>query len=174
LFAEAERLRSEAYEITKRLGLLEMMGRHGRAEMVGSVALNLVVKRDIDLHLLTPEANLLAVIDALYHELIEREDVSEVRISDYRAEGGIKLGIDAYNGPSGDWSIDLWVTNRPEATAFAETAYLRQRLTTEHRRAILVLKRHYHALGQLRHGLSTRIYHAVLESGVRTVEEFER
>jgi hypothetical protein len=45
-------LRREAEEIIARLGLLEMLRSYGRAEVVGSVALDLVVRRDIDIHLL--------------------------------------------------------------------------------------------------------------------------
>ena len=66
------------------------------------------------------------------------------------------------------------MTNRLEATAFAETAHLLQSLTMEHRRAILDLKHYYYARGELRHGLSTQIYHAVLDGGVHTLAEFER
>jgi hypothetical protein len=175
LGGQVDHLRTEAKEIITRLGLLDLLSQHGQAEIVGSVALGLVVKRDIDLHLLVSTTDdILAVTDRLYHVLLGRDDIAEVRISDYRSEGGLKIGIDAYAGPSGNWSIDLWVTDRLEATAFAETAYLRQALTPEHRRAILELKRHYHACGELHHGLSTRIYHAVLDADVRTVEEFER
>ncbi len=173
-FGQADILRIEARDIISRLGLMEMLGQLGRVEVVGSVALGLVVKRDIDLHLLTATEDLLVVTDRLYHQLIDRDDVSQVRVSDYRAEGGIKIGIDAYRGPSGDWSIDLWLTNRLEATAFTETAHLVQSLTMEHRRAILDLKHYYYARSELRHGLSTIIYHAVLDGGVRTLAEFER
>ena len=51
---------------------------------------------------------------------------------------------------------------------------LRASLTPEQRETILALKRHYHARGRLRDGMSHRIYSAVLGRGVRTVEEFEK
>ena len=50
---------------------------------------------------------------------------------------------------------------------------LRASLTPERRETILAMKRHYHAEGRRRDGMSHRIYLAVLGRGVRTVEEFE-
>lgn len=50
---------------------------------------------------------------------------------------------------------------------------IRASLTPMRREAILALKRHYHAEGRLRDGMSHRIYTAVVERGVRTIDEFE-
>lgn len=171
---ETSALKREAEGIIADLGLLDVAGRHGRAEVVGSVALDLIVKRDIDIHLLVDAPDLLAVTDRVYHALLDHPRVHEVRISDYRAEGAVKLGIDAHAGPSGVWSIDIWITNRVETTAFDYTRALLQRLTPEHRAAILAIKRAYHARGELRDGISRRIYDAVVDKGVRDEDEFRR
>lgn len=167
-------LKREAEAIIADLALLEVTRRHGRAEVVGSVALDLIVKRDIDVHLLTDTPDPLAVTDRLYHDLLDHPRVREVRITDYRAEGGIKIGIDAYPGPSGAWSIDIWVTDRVETTAFEYTRELLGRLTREHRAAILAIKRAYHARGELRDGISRRVYDAVVDKGIRDEDEFRR
>ena len=50
---------------------------------------------------------------------------------------------------------------------------LRASLTPERRETILALKRHYHAEGRLRDGMSHRIYAAIVERGVGTIDEFE-
>ena len=172
--AETSALKREAEAIVADLGLLDLTGRYGRAEVVGSVALDLVVKLDIDIHLLVDTPDLLAVTDGLYHALLEHPRVHEVRISDYRAEGGIKIGIDAHEGPSGVWSIDIWITNRVETAAFDYTRELLCRLTPEHRAAIVAIERAYHARGELRDGVSCRIYDAVVDKGVRSEDEFRR
>ncbi len=176
---EHQALRSEAELIVSQLGLLDVLRRYGRAEVVGSVALDLVVKRDIDIHVFIGpagwrEAGLVAIIGDLWPKLLGLEGVGELRLTDYRDAGAIKIGIDHYPGPSGDWSIDLWVTDREETTAFATVGELRAALTDETREAILAIKRHYHRLGLLRNGLSNRIYEAVTRHDVRTVEDFER
>lgn len=167
-------LRREAEAIVAELGLLEVAGRLGRAEVVGSVALDLIVKRDIDIHLLVASPDLLAMADRAYHALLDDPRIREVRITDYRAVGGVKLGIDAHQGPSGAWSIDIWITDRLEATAFSYTRGLRERLTPEHRAAIMAIKRGYHARGELSHGISRRIYDAVVDKGIRDEDEFRR
>jgi hypothetical protein len=164
---------TEAEEIIRELALLDLLSRYGDARVVGSVALDLVVKLDIDIHLLVAADDLLAVVDSVYRQLLDRPRVREVRISDYRDEGAVKIGIDRYPGPSGTWSIDLWITNRVETTAFATVERLRRELLPEHRQAILAIKRHYDRQGLLRDGLSSRIYEAVLAGGVRSVKAFE-
>jgi hypothetical protein len=170
----ASPLKREAEAIIAGLALLDLAGRYGRAEVVGSVALDLIVKLDIDVHLLADTPDLLAVTDRIYHALLDHPRVQEVRITDYRAEAGVKIGIDAYDGPSGAWSIDIWVTDRVEATAFDDTRELRRCLTPAHRAAILAIKRAYHARHELHDGLSRRIYEAVVDKGVRSEDEFRR
>ncbi|MHB9108356.1 MAG: hypothetical protein ACYDCO_14975 [Armatimonadota bacterium] len=165
-------LREEAEAIIRELALLDILGRFGQARLIGSVALDLIVKRDIDLHLLTSE-DLFAIADRLYCELLEREEIVKVTICDYRPNG-VKIGVDAYPGPTGAWDIELFLTNRVEATGFALADRLCRELTSEHRHAILQIKEHYYRHNQLYGGLSKAIYLAVLESGIRTVEEFER
>jgi len=167
-------LKREAEAIVAELGLLDVTGRYGRAEVVGSVALDLIVKLDIDIHLLVDSPDLLAMTDRVYHALLDHPRICEVRITDYRAEGGVKIGIDAHPAPSGVWSIDIWITDRVETTAFAYVRRLLQRLTPEHRAAILAIKRAYHARGELRDGISRRVYDAVVDKGVRSEDEFRR
>lgn len=166
-------LKLEALAILDRLTLMELLQPFGEAQVVGSVALDLLVKLDIDIHLLVNAPDLLSIVDCIYHSLFDREHIHEVRITDYRKDGGVKLGIDAYPGASGNWSIDIWVTDHPETTAFSFTERLMHALQPEHREIILRLKQYYHQAGLLRDGLSLLIYKAVVEQGVRTIEEFQ-
>lgn len=165
-------LREEAESIIRELALLDMLRRFGQARLVGSVGLNLIVKRDIDLHLLTDD-DLFTVADRLYRELLAREDIVKVMICDYRPNG-LKIGVDAYLGPTGPWDIELFITNALDYTGFAFVDRLNRELTPEHRQAIMQIKEHFYRRGQLFGGLSKAIYLAVLDGGVRTVEEFER
>jgi hypothetical protein len=83
-----EVLQCGAEEIIARLGLLEMLRGYGRAEVVGSVALDLVVRRDTDIHLLLgPGAG----------GAVGAADAAAAR-------GSVKFGIDRYPGPSGERS----------------------------------------------------------------------
>jgi hypothetical protein len=168
-------LKTEAEKITRDLRLLDLLSLYGKAGVVGSVAYDLIVKLDIDIHLMIPEGiDLLNTVDSIYHQLLDHEHVREVRISDYREDHAVKIGIDRYPEKSGDWSIDIWVTDKAEETAFEYVDYLRKALSPVHRKAILGIKEYYHKLGQLRDGMSFLIYGAVIDNDVRTVEEFKR
>jgi hypothetical protein len=168
-------LKAEAEKIIGELRLIDLLSRYGKAGVVGSVAYDLIVKLDIDIHLLIPEGtDLLNTVDSIYHQLLDHEHVREVRISDYREDHAVKIGIDRYPEKSGDWSIDIWVTDRVEETAFEYVDNLRKALRPEHREAILGIKEYYHKLGQLRDGMSVLIYEAVIDNSVRTLEEFKR
>ena len=136
----AKSLRSEAEDIIQQLTLFEIIGQYGEARLVGSCALDLIVKLDIDIHLVVGTTDLLNVVDSIYHQLLECRRVKEVRISDYRDQGGVKIGVDRYPGASGIWSIDIWVTDRVGTTGFALVDRLNQELQPEHRKVILKIK----------------------------------
>ncbi|MFX1254851.1 MAG: hypothetical protein ACFFCZ_24790, partial [Promethearchaeota archaeon] len=129
-------LRMEAEAILNELNLVNLLKSFGDARIVGSVVLDLIVKRDIDIHVLVQTSNLLSVVNSVYPLLLNFEKIHEVRISDYREEGGIKIGIDVYPGTSDNWSIDIWITNKFETTAFEFMNYLQDQLTPEHRKII--------------------------------------
>ena len=59
------RLKAEAESVIEELGLLGLLRGYGRAGVVGSVALDLIVKRDIDIHLLVEGRDLLKVVDGV-------------------------------------------------------------------------------------------------------------
>jgi len=145
----------------------------GEARLVGSVALDLIVKRDIDVHLLTTTPDIPTIIEAISRRALACEKINEVRISDYRPRG-MKVGIDVYPGPSGTWSIDIWVTNHTEHTGFELVERLTRELTPEHRVAIMDIKQALYQQGRLCDGISTRVYLAILDAGIHSLYEFEQ
>jgi hypothetical protein len=165
-------LRSEAERIIGELALLDILAPLGDAGVVGSVALDLIVKLDIDLYLVVKNGDLLAATDEVYHRLLEDTRVQEGRITDHRQQGGLKIGIDSYSGVSGSWSIDIWITERAETTGRALVERLQRVLTAEHREAIMGIKREFNRQGELRDGMSSLIYDAVVDQGIRTADEF--
>jgi len=152
------------------MGLLE---RYGETQVVGSVVLELIVKLDLDIHVLLPHGDLMNVTNKITTELLNTEGIREVRISDYRrTNNGIKIGIDECPAPSGNWTIDIWLTKDWTTTGFANTERINADLTPKHREIVLRLKQHYYDKGLLRDGISSKIYDAVL-NGVTTIDEFE-
>ena len=173
MHAHVVNLRDEAFSVISELNLLDLLKDHGKAELVGSVALDLIVKPDTDIHLFTTDSDLLGKVNEVYSILLEHQKVSEVRISDYRPSG-VKIGIDRYQGKFRSWDIDIWISDKPDSFAFEQTKSILSKLTVEDRRTIMEIKRHFYKLGQLRNGLSHKIYNAVLDHNVKNIYEFEK
>jgi len=164
--------KKEALSIVENLNILPKLSSYGRAELVGSVVLDLIVKRDIDIHLLLVQDNLISVAQEVVGFLLQKSDVQQVRATKYYGDS-INITIDSYKGSSGDWSIDIWLTTNKDRTGFEKTEKLKKELMQKQRETIMQLKEYMHKQGRLRDGMSSVIYKAVIESEVRTPEELE-
>jgi hypothetical protein len=167
-------LRDEAFEIIEEFGFLEMLGQYGDARLVGSVALDLVVKPDIDFHLFIAKSDVVNVAESIKSSLIADERIREIRVSDYLENDSLKIGIDSLPGRSAEWSIDIWITSDIDTTGFEETDRIMSLLNEDNRNTILELKRVYLGKGQLHDSMSSVIYRAVLDDGVSNLEEFKK
>ena len=167
-------LRDEAFEIIEAFGFLEMLRQYGDARLVGSVALDLVVKPDIDFHLFIVKSEVVNVAESITSSLITDERIREIRVSDYLENDSLKIGIDSLPGRSVEWSIDIWITSDIDTTGFEETDRIMRLLNEDNRNIILELKRVYLGKGQLHDSMSSVIYRAVLADGVSSLEEFEK
>lgn len=164
-------LKQEAEKIVKNLCLLEILSELGEAKVVGSIALDLMVKPDIDIHVLLKEN--LTLEDATRIACEELADFNKVRCIPQKYDNSIKIGIEDYRGENFTWSIDLWLTKNPSTTGFKLTNYLNKNLTDEQRQIIIELKTHFYKQGRLRDGLSAKIYQAVIEQAIKTPTDFE-
>jgi hypothetical protein len=171
---EKSRLRIEAEQIIEDLDIMGLLNAYGYARIVGSVALDLIVKRDIDIHALVLLRDTMDMAQHLMAVLLKAEGVDEVSVKDYRERASLKVGIEEYQGESGPWSIDIWLTTDVSTTGFAIIDELEESLDEEMRDVILSIKRHYHIRDLLQDGLSTLIYRAVTEGGVQNANEFEQ
>lgn len=165
--------RQEALQIIEELNLIDFLNTLGQAHLVGSVALDLIVKPDIDLHLLLDHPNLMETSSVVTAYLLDQPKIREVRVTDWRDKGGIKLGVDHYAGESADWSLDIWITDKEETGGLAALQEFSPLLTPQNREVILEIKGCYYRQELLRDGISLQIYTAVLKDGVDTIGEFK-
>lgn len=173
--ANVTSLHEEALLIVEELALLDRLEPFGTVQLVGSVALDLVVKPDIDIHLLLDDSqDVLTAAREIFGMLITHPEIDELRITDYLEIHSLKLGIDRYPGNLSDWSIDLWITSDVTTTGFQDLEEFREKLDENKKHIILTIKRAYHRKGLLEDGLSSRVYRAVLDEGVSNLEEFEK
>jgi hypothetical protein len=177
LLDRQQALQDEAAAVLADLELLSLLEHVGRPVQVGSVALGLMVARDIDVTVLCPTLDTAAIFDVVkplaghprIRELRFRDDTDH-RNLDPRYPDGIYWGP-KYRGESGaDWNLDLWFTHEDSRQFDLEhLESLPPKLTLETRAAILLIKDA--CLGRPWYS-SHEIYTAVLDHGVRTHEGY--
>lgn len=171
---EKSRLRIEAEQVIEDLDIMGLLNAYGHARIVGSVALDLIVKRDIDIHVLVLLRDIMEMAQHLMSVLLKIDGVNEVTVKDYRERASLKVGIEEYHGESGPWSIDIWLTTDVSTTGFILVDELEESLDEDMREVVLSIKRHYHIRDLLQNGLSSLIYRAVTEGRVQNANEFEQ
>ncbi|GAA0221668.1 hypothetical protein GCM10010492_19730 [Saccharothrix mutabilis subsp. mutabilis] len=172
LLARQDELQAEAEDVLAALELVPALSALGRPVRVGSSALGLMVRRDIDITVVVPKLDM-APVASLGATLANHPDVRTVQIRDDTGHwntdpdypDGLYLGVTYGQG----WNLDVWFVDEPDRQPdLRHVATFPARLTAETRAAILRVKQDY---PQYR---SLELYEAVLDGGVRTVEEYLR
>lgn len=185
LAQQQDLLRTESDAVAADLGLAELLEPAGEAVRVGSAALGLMVRRDLDVTVVCPVLDdaARALVAGIGARLAVHGRVREVRFrddtghwnTDPRYPDGLYLGVGYRSAAGREWTLDLWFVDEPDRQPdLAHLAELPPRLTDAHRATILALK---HALaGRDNDGArvpSYDVYRAVLDEGVTTVGAFD-
>jgi hypothetical protein len=173
LLGRQEQLQREAEGVVADLDLVALLGRIGRVRVIGSAASGLMVWRDLDISVHT-SATRDEVADVV-RELVAHPEVADLHFfGPHTPSGQAKdqryYAVLHYR----DWKVDLslWTGAGPSG-GFSDAAALRGRLDDETRLAILTIKDHWCRLDEYPDVVSgVDVYDAVLNHGVRTVEEF--
>lgn len=182
LFTRQEQLQGEAAVVRADLRLDEMLEPIGRPIIVGSAALGLMVWRDLDITVVCPSLEV-ATVASLGASLATSPRIRQVQFrndtgqwnTDATYPDGLYLGL-RYRWIEGqDWNVDVWFVDEPDRQP--DLRHLRElpdRLDAEARSAILRVKDAW--AGRPEYGSliqSYDIYTAVIDSGVRTLDEFD-
>ena len=178
LVARAEALQAEALDVLRLLDLEAVFPTFGPPQLIGSALSGLMNYRDLDITFTAPEATASEVLEGLAR-IATRPGLLAADFTDERADRRPTprltderfYAVLRYEGPGGLWKVDLTVwlhaIDRPHV---AEAERLRT-ATPDQKLAILRLKNTHpdypHKLG------GTDIYPAVLDHGVRTVDELQ-
>jgi hypothetical protein len=171
-----EQLRVEADLLVKKCRLAELLAGYPRWFIGGSYNYGLMCWRDLDVYVLDPQHDLRRCFEIGY-ELTQRLAAKKSRFTNnVGAEpNGLYWGIKLGDERQGAWKLDLWFLDTEgyeQHSKYCED--LRVRLTPETRAAILKLKEAYWQRREYRDTItSDLIYRAVLDHGVRTVQDFE-
>lgn len=176
LLARAAARRRTALQILSDLSLVKRWAPYGRAVLVGAVAYGLVVSPDIDLEVYCPELRIehgFAVLEAcaLHARVTHARFANHLRDRDRALYWQLRY----QHEDKSVWTIDMWSAAADYALPRAEHLVepLRAALCPETRAAILRLKEHRTHDAALECP-SIDLYRAVLDDGVRTVEELRR
>jgi hypothetical protein len=181
LLARQDRLQAEADLARADLRLDQALSEVGRPVLVGSAALGLMVRRDLDITVVAPVLEMNAVwrlgarmaTHPRVREVVFRNDTGSWNL-DLGYPDGLYLGL-RYRSPTGkDWTIDLWFVDEPDRQP--DLAHLRTlpgRLTPTTRAAIIRIKDSWWNHPKVQPSVSSHdIYSAVLDGDVRTVDQF--
>ena len=177
-----DQLKAEADELMQRCVLAELLKDYPRWFVGGSYSYDLMCWRDRDVYVLDPQFDLKRCFDVA-RELTQRLDAKESRFTNNVSSPpkadepkglywGLKLGDERKDA----WKIDLWFLDLPEYEQHQNySARMRARLTAETRAAILEIKQAFWQGPEYRDTITSgMIYRAVLDDGVKGIEDFER
>lgn len=185
VLAEQDALRAEAEEVYRDLRLDEALADVGTPTVVGSAALGLMVRRDLDVDVACArlDETAVAAVAAVGGRLATHPRVRSVTFRNdcgaWNEEpevypDGLYLGVTCRGPSAALWSVDIWFLDEPERQpSTVHLSSLRPRLTDASRAAIIAIKRAW--VDRPEYGRTVRgvdIYRAVLDDGVRGPEQF--
>jgi len=142
----------------------------------GSYSYDLMCRRDLDVYVLDPAADLKRCFE-LGYELTRRLAAKKSFFTNNVGgePNGLYWGIRLGDVRQGAWKLDVWCLDREGYRQHAAySADMRDKLTADFRAAILTIKEHYWRQPSYRDQVtSDMIYRAVIENGVRTISEFQ-
>ena len=160
-------------------GLRDVLASYGAVHIVGSYALQLMVWRDLDVHLVPPSldrhdffefGDRIAELLAPHRMQFRDERIARTRGLPVGLYWGVYLG----DGQARTWKLDLWATDQrglDMVTSYSRR--LQQRISPESRQSILEIKAAcWHHPGYRKDFGSVDVYEAVLEHGVQDVDGF--
>jgi hypothetical protein len=181
-------LQAQADAVVSTLGLDNILRAVGNPVRVGSSALGVMVRRDIDITTVseTLDGATHAAVAGIGRDLTLHPRIGALRFrndsgfwntapQDY--PDGLYLGATYRTETGEDWNLDIWFINEPDRQPDLEhLKTLLPRLTDAMRETILVIKADLAAMTPKggKPAPSALVYDAVLDHGVKTTAEFER
>jgi hypothetical protein len=180
-------LQAEADAIVRKLDLQRLLCAAGNPIRVGSSALGLMVRRDIDITTVCDrlDAATRRTIAEIAGELMLDQRVGAVRyrndtgfwnVEPHAYPDGLYLAVTYRSEKDEDWNLDLWFVDEPDRQPdIAHLRTLLPRLTDENRETIIHIKTELAAKAPkgIRPPSSALVYEAVLDHNVATTAEFE-
>ncbi|MET8472404.1 hypothetical protein ABZY90_27355 [Streptomyces sp. NPDC006422] len=183
LLRDQAALRAEADAVHRDLHLAERLTAIGTPTVVGSAALGVMVRRDLDIDVAcaTLDASAVAAVGARLaaHPRVRvvtfRNDTGAWNTEPDVYPDGLYLGVECLSPAGSVWTLDIWFLTDPERQpSTAHLTTLLPRLTDELRAHIIDIKRAWADRPEYGGPVkSVDIYRAVIDDEVRDPAQFE-
>ena len=182
LFKKQNKLQKEAAEILGKLKLFKRLSATGKPIVVGSSAVGLMVRRDIDVTVVCATLDIKKVIK-ISNDLMIQKGVGEVVFrndtgdwnTDTKYPDGLYIGIKSKFEKGKIWNIDIWFIDEPERQPdLKHLKFIFKKLNTENRAIILNIKTEWDKKPKhKKSATSYDIYDSVLNHNIKTTNEFK-
>lgn len=188
MLENSKELKKDADKILKDWKLLDFLSNYGQTYIVGSVALDLMVWRDIDLEVVSNNVPTKENASEIAKYLFSIKGVRKVTPIDYRRTNvsydntngqykpnGLYVGAEYIDENGNSWKVDVWYLTKDSANSKNKTDEILSKLNDENRKKIIDIKSQvYDNPNYRRNVTSVDIYEAVLEKGINNLDEFKK
>lgn len=177
----ATSLKNVANKVLIDWDLLNFLNKYGTPYIVGSVELGLMTSRDIDIETISSNVPTKNDIMEIAGYLFNKIGVRKVTPIDYSDGDGVKkpkglyVGAEYIDKENNKWKVDVWLLTKDSARTKDTTETLKQKLTPEFKEIILNIKSQLSSHPKYRKEItSVDIYTAVMDNGIKSLEDFKR
>jgi len=181
LLLKSQELKRQADEILKDSDVVEIFSSYGEVRLVGSYALDVMSRPDLDIYVLTDEHNyekLMSILGSVFSKNYFQQVCFANWLDTPRESGIIGYYLEPkVNIGKNRWKLDIWFMVRDQYKSYTEKflELLTKDNPDEKRLTILELKNHYKDGEKYKGNINGKlIYKAVLEHGVKNYQEFEK
>ncbi|MBP7927784.1 hypothetical protein KAZ57_01415 [Patescibacteria group bacterium] len=177
----ATSLKKNALKIINDWDLLNYLSKFGGAYIVGSVELDLMTWRDIDVEIIAdniPTKNNAIEISGYLFNKIGVRKVTPIDYSDgdgVKKPKGLYIGAEYVDNENNKWKVDVWLLEKDSARTKDKTEMLKQKLTPEFTEIILDIKSELSTNPKYRKEItSVDVYTAVMDNGIKDIAGFKQ
>ena len=172
-------LQQEAKIVLEKLDLINILSNYGKAKIVGSLLLELMVWPDIDIDLESNKKINIKDYFEIINSIFKKENIKKITLIDNRnafeknRPQSMYIGI-IYELNNIKWKLDIRYLNPSNAFARNDLKKIKKQLTPEKIQNILEIKTNLYThpnYGKEFSGYD--IYKAVIENNITTTEEFK-
>ena len=175
LITQSQAIKKEADLVLNKLDLLPILKKYGQTEIVGSYKYDLMLNRDLDIHLFNPKFDRTLAL-SIFQDLIKIKGLKKYMFDDWyhwlnsRWPKGYYLGL-KYIHRGNEWKIDIWCLDNQNTNEKKWSNLIKKNLNDRNREIILTLKDYRNK--KLPQIPSVDIYQAVLVHNIGNIDQFK-